>query len=94
MLCVAARRLWRGDNAYLGSLDIAQRKAWLSGSLAALLCLGVMLIFTLLSMCARAATSGLNSSDLGALSKPGGILYTIEVSNGGLVTFGRVYRCP
>jgi len=29
----------------------------------------------------------MNSGDVGALSQPGGPLYNIEVSNGGLITF-------
>jgi uncharacterized protein GlcG (DUF336 family) len=29
----------------------------------------------------------MNTGDIGALSQPGGPLYTIEVSNGGLITF-------
>ena len=53
----------RMDNAWLGSIDIAQRKA------------------------RTAVYFRMPTGDLGALSQPGGPLYGIEHSNGGLITF-------
>jgi len=53
----------RMDGAWLGSIDIATRKA------------------------RTARYFDMPSGDLGALSQPGGPLYNIEVSNGGLITF-------
>jgi uncharacterized protein GlcG (DUF336 family) len=53
----------RMDGAWLGSIDIAQRKA------------------------RTARFFDLPTGELGKLSQPGGPLYQIEVSNGGLVTF-------
>ncbi len=53
----------RMDGAWLGSIDIAVRKA------------------------RTARFFDMNSGDIGALSQPGGPLYNIEVSNGGLITF-------
>ena len=53
----------RMDGAWLGSIDIAQRKA------------------------RTARFFNLPTGELGALSQPGGPLYGIEVSNGGLITF-------
>lgn len=53
----------RMDNAWLGSIDIAVKKA-------------------------RTARSfDMPTGELGKLSQPGGSLYQIEVSNGGLITF-------
>ena len=53
----------RMDGAWLGSVDIAIRKA------------------------RTARFFDMPTGDLGALSQPGGPLYNIEVSNGGLITF-------
>jgi uncharacterized protein GlcG (DUF336 family) len=53
----------RMDGAWLGSVDIAHKKA------------------------KTAAWFFMNTGDLGALSQPGGALYNIEHSNGGLITF-------
>ncbi len=53
----------RMDGAWLGSIDIAIRKAW------------------------TARYFDMPTEDLGKLSQPGGPLYQIEVSNGGLITF-------
>jgi uncharacterized protein GlcG (DUF336 family) len=53
----------RMDGAWLGSIDIAIRKARTSRQF------------------------DMESGDLGGLSQPGGPLYQIEVSNGGLITF-------
>jgi uncharacterized protein GlcG (DUF336 family) len=53
----------RMDGAWLGSIDIAQRKA------------------------RTARFFDLPTGELGKLSQPGGPLYQIEVSNGGLITF-------
>ena len=53
----------RMDGAWLGSIDIAIRKA------------------------RTARFFDMNTGDLGALSQPGGPLFNIEVSNGGLITF-------
>ena len=53
----------RMDGAWLGSIDIATRKA------------------------RTARYFDMPTGDLGALSQPGGPLYNIEVSNGGLITF-------
>jgi uncharacterized protein GlcG (DUF336 family) len=53
----------RMDGAWLGSIDIAQRKA------------------------RTARFFDLPTEELGKLSQPGGPLYQIEVSNGGLITF-------
>jgi len=53
----------RMDGAWLGSVDIAIKKA------------------------RTARFFDMNSGDLGGLSQPGGSLYNIEVSNGGLITF-------
>jgi len=53
----------RMDGAWLGSIDIAQRKA------------------------RTARYFDMNTGDIGQLSQPGGSLYNIEHSNGGLITF-------
>lgn len=53
----------RMDGAWLGSIDIAIRKARTSRYF------------------------DMPTGDLGALSQPGGPLFNIEVSNGGLITF-------
>ena len=53
----------RMDGAWLGSIDIAVKKA------------------------RTARLFDMPTGDLGALSQPGGALYQIEVSNGGLITF-------
>lgn len=54
----------RMDGAWLGSIDIAIRKA------------------------RTARFFDMPSADIGQLSQPGGQLYQIEHSNGGLITFG------
>jgi uncharacterized protein GlcG (DUF336 family) len=51
------------DAAWLGSIDIAIRKA------------------------RTARFFGMNPGEIGKLSQPGGCLYNIEHSNGGLITF-------
>jgi uncharacterized protein GlcG (DUF336 family) len=53
----------RMDGAWLGSIDIAQKKA------------------------RTARYFDMPSGDIGKLSQPGGPLYQIEVSNGGLISF-------
>src|SRR5262245_65953347 len=53
----------RMDGAWLGSIDIAQRKA------------------------RTARFFDMNTGEIGSLSQPGGPLYQIEVSNGGLISF-------
>ncbi len=53
----------RMDNAWLGSIDIAMKKA------------------------RTARYFDMNTGDIGGLSQPGGALYNIEHSNGGLITF-------
>jgi uncharacterized protein GlcG (DUF336 family) len=53
----------RMDNAWLGSVDIAIRKA------------------------RTARFFDMNSGEIGKLSQPGGPLYQIEHSNGGLISF-------
>lgn len=53
----------RMDGAWLGSIDIAIKKA------------------------RTARMFDMNTGDIGALSQPGGALYNIEHSNGGLITF-------
>ena len=53
----------RMDGAWLGSIDIAQKKA------------------------RTARWFDMNTGDIGELSQPGGSLYNIEHSNGGLITF-------
>lgn len=53
----------RMDNAWLGSVDIAIKKA------------------------KTARFFDMPTGDLGKASQPGGSLYNIEVSNGGLITF-------
>lgn len=53
----------RMDGAWLGSIDIAIKKA------------------------RTARYFDLPTGELGAMSQPGGPLYNIEVSNGGLITF-------
>jgi len=53
----------RMDNAWLGSIDIAIRKA------------------------KTARFFDMNSGEIGKLSQPGGPLYNIEHSNGGLISF-------
>jgi uncharacterized protein GlcG (DUF336 family) len=53
----------RMDGAWLGSIDISQKKA------------------------RTARWFDMNSGDIGGLSQPGGPLYNIEHSNGGLITF-------
>jgi len=54
----------RMDGAFLGSIDIAIRKA------------------------RTACLFEMDTGELGKLSQPGGPLYSIEHSNGGLITFG------
>jgi uncharacterized protein GlcG (DUF336 family) len=51
------------DNAWLGSIDIAQKKA------------------------RTARYFNMPTGEIGKLSQPGGALYNIEHSNGGLITF-------
>ncbi|HPK01571.1 MAG TPA: heme-binding protein, partial [Candidatus Sumerlaeota bacterium] len=51
------------DGAWLGSIDISQKKA------------------------RTARFFDMNTGEIGKLSQPGGSLYNIEVSNGGLITF-------
>ena len=51
------------DGAWLGSIDIAQKKA------------------------KTTRFFNMNSGEIGKLSQPGGSLYNIEHSNGGLITF-------
>lgn len=53
----------RMDDAWLGSIDIAIRKA------------------------RTARYFDMNTGDIGAVAQPGGPLYNIEHSNGGLITF-------
>ena len=53
----------RMDGAWLGSIDIAQKKA------------------------RTARYFDMDSGEIGNLSQPGGSLYNIEHSNGGLITF-------
>jgi uncharacterized protein GlcG (DUF336 family) len=53
----------RMDGAWLGSIDIAQKKA------------------------RTARFFDMETGSIGELSQPGGSLYNIEVSNGGLITF-------
>ena len=53
----------RMDNAWLGSIDIAVKKA------------------------KTARFFDMNTGDIGGLSQPGGALFNIEHSNGGLITF-------
>lgn len=53
----------RQDGAWLGSIDIAVRKA------------------------RTARFFDMPTGDIGGLSQPGGSLYNIEVSNGGLISF-------
>ncbi|MFD1713377.1 heme-binding protein [Amnibacterium flavum] len=53
----------RMDGAWLGSIDIAQKKA------------------------RTARFFNMESGAIGELSQPGGSLFNIEVSNGGLITF-------
>lgn len=53
----------RMDGAWLGSIDIAMRKARTSRYF------------------------DMNTGDIGGLSQPGGSLFNIEHSNGGLITF-------
>lgn len=53
----------RMDGAWIGSIDISQKKA------------------------RTARYFNMNTGDIGALSQPGGSLYNIEHSNGGLITF-------
>lgn len=53
----------RMDGAWLGSIDIAIKKA------------------------KTARLFDMSTGELGVLSQPGGPLYNIEVSNGGLITF-------
>lgn len=53
----------RMDGAWLGSIDIAQKKA------------------------RTARFFDMNTGAIGELSQPGGPLYNIEISNGGLITF-------
>ena len=57
------RAFLRMDGAWLGSIDIAIKKA------------------------RTARFFDLNTGDIGRLSQPGGPLYNIEHSNGGLITF-------
>lgn len=53
----------RMDGAWLGSIDIAIKKA------------------------RTARYFDMNTGDIGAMSQPGGALFNIEVSNGGLISF-------
>lgn len=53
----------RMDGAWLGSIDIAIKKA------------------------RTARLFDMNTGEIGKLSQPGGSLYNIELSNGGLITF-------
>lgn len=53
----------RMDDSYLGSIDVAIKKA------------------------KTARYFNIATGDLGKLTQPGGIIYNIELSNGGLVTF-------
>lgn len=53
----------RQDGAWLGSIDISQKKA------------------------KTARWFDMNTGDIGGLSQPGGPLFNIEHSNGGLITF-------
>src|SRR6266700_7367120 len=53
----------RMDGAWLGSIDVALKKA------------------------RTARLFDMDTGQIGALSQPGGPLYNIEVSNGGLITF-------
>ena len=53
----------RQDGAWLGSIDISQKKA------------------------RTARWFDMNTGDIGGLSQPGGPLFNIEHSNGGLITF-------
>ncbi len=53
----------RQDGAWIGSIDIAIKKA------------------------KTARFFDMNTGDIGGLSQPGGALYNIEHSNGGLITF-------
>lgn len=53
----------REDGAWIGSIDIAMKKA------------------------KTARYFNMNTGDIGGLSQPGGALYNIEHSNGGLITF-------
>ncbi|MEP3210640.1 MAG: heme-binding protein [Maribacter sp.] len=53
----------RMDDSFLGSIDIAIKKAKTSRYF------------------------DIDTGDLGKLSQPGGIIYNIELSNGGLITF-------
>jgi uncharacterized protein GlcG (DUF336 family) len=53
----------RMDGAWLGSIDVSQRKA------------------------RTARFFDMNTGEIGKLSQPGGSLYNIEHSNGGLITF-------
>jgi len=55
----------RMDGAWLGSIDIAIKKA----------------------RTARFFNMNTNTGEIGKLSQPGGALYNIEHSNGGLITF-------
>ena len=57
------RAFVRMDGAWLGSIDIAKKKA------------------------RTARYFDMNTGDIGRLSQPGGPLYNIEHSNGGLITF-------
>ncbi len=53
----------REDGAWIGSIDIAMKKA------------------------KTARYFNMNTGDIGGLSQPGGALFNIEHSNGGLITF-------
>ena len=57
------KAFFRMDGAWLGSIDIAIRKA------------------------RTARFFNMNTGDIGQVSQPGGSLYNIEHSNGGLITF-------
>lgn len=57
------RAFARMDGAWLGSIDIAMKKA------------------------RTARFFDMNTGDIGRLSQPGGALFNIEHSNGGLITF-------
>jgi uncharacterized protein GlcG (DUF336 family) len=57
------KAFFRMDGAWLGSIDIAMKKA------------------------RTARFFDMNTGDIGGLSQPGGPLYNIEHSNGGLISF-------
>lgn len=61
------KAFFRMDGAWLGSIDIAIKKA------------------------RTARFFNMNTGNIGQLSQPGGSLYNIEHSNGGLITFPGVF---